>query len=122
MIGSAEGASAGVAIEALLNQCGSDLERAWLNAVRDGSLRLPDRAQPLLAEFLTRPDFTYDENKALVYVDGPHHQQDSTKAIDEAKRKALRDAGYKVMVFTEDKSGWPAVFAKYPFIFGKGST
>ena len=47
--------------------------------------------------------------------------QDATKAMDDSKRKALRDAGYKVVVFTEDKSGWPAVFAKYPFIFGRGS-
>lgn len=121
MIGSAEGAPAGDAFKALLNHCGSELERAWLTVVLDGCFRLPDRAQPFLAEFSTRPDFAYDETKALVYVDGPHHQQDATKAMDDSKRKALRDAGYKVVVFTEDKSGWPAVFAKYPFIFGRGS-
>jgi superfamily II DNA/RNA helicase len=119
--GSSEGASASDAFEALLNQCGSGLERAWLTAVRDGGFRRPDRAQHLLTEFSTRPDFTYDETKALIYVDGPHHKQDATKAMDEAKRRALRDAGYKVVIFTEDESGWPAIFAKYAFIFGKGS-
>jgi hypothetical protein len=27
----------------------------------------------------------------------------------------------KVVVFTEDQSGWPAILAKYPFIFGRGA-
>jgi hypothetical protein len=41
--------------------------------------------------------------------------------MDENRRRALRDAGYKVVVFTEDQSGWPAILAKYPFIFGRGA-
>lgn len=108
------------AFEALLRQCGSGLERAWLEAARDGGFRLPDRAQPLLSEFFVRPDFSYDEVKALVFVDGPHHAGDVTKAMDDAKRRVLRDAGYKVIAFTEDRAGWPAIFAKLPFVFGKG--
>jgi superfamily II DNA/RNA helicase len=119
--GSAEGADAGDAFNSLLNQCGSGLERAWLTGVRDGGYRLPDRAQPLLSEFSTQPDFAYDDTKALIYVDGPHHQQKATKTMDENRRRALRDAGYKVVVFTEDQSGWPAIFGKYPFIFGRGA-
>jgi hypothetical protein len=99
----------------------SGLERAWLTGVRDGGFRLPDRAQPLLSEFSTQPDFAYDDTKALIYVDGPHHQQKATKTMDENRRRALRDAGYKVVVFTEDQSGWPAIFGKYPFIFGRGA-
>jgi hypothetical protein len=119
--GSAEGADAGDAFDALLNQCGSGLERAWLTGLRDGGYRLPDRAQPLLSEFSTQPDFAYDDTKALIYVDGPHHQQKATKTMDENRRRALRDAGYKVVVFTEDLTGWPAIFGKYPFIFGRGA-
>jgi superfamily II DNA/RNA helicase len=119
--GSAEGANAGDAFNALLNQCGSGLERAWLTGVRDGGYRLPDRAQPLLSEFSTQPDFAYDDTKALIYVDGPHHQQKATKTMDENRRRALRDAGYKVVVFTEDQSGWQGIFGKYRFIFGRGA-
>ena len=119
--GSAEGADAGDAFNSLLIQCGSGLERAWLTGVRDGGYRLPDRAQPLLSEFSTQPDFAYDDTKALIYVDGPHHQQKATKTMDENRRRALRDAGYRVVVFTEDQSGWPAIFGKYPFIFGRGA-
>ena len=95
-------------------------ERAWLEAVRDGGFRLPDRAQPLLAEFSVRPDFAYEGTKALIFVDGPHHRGDATKMMDEAKRRVLRDAGYKVVAFAEDRADWPGVFAKYPFVFGKG--
>ena len=115
------GGAAVDAFAALQKQCGSGLECAWLTAVRDGGFSLPDRAQPLLAEFTTRPDFAYDETKALIYIDGPHHQQDATKPLDDSKRKALRDSGYKIVVFTEDKSGWPTILTKYPFIFGQGS-
>jgi superfamily II DNA/RNA helicase len=106
--------------DVLTRQCGSGLERLWLEAVRDEKYRLPDRAQPLIAEFSTRPDFTYDDKKALIFVDGPHHAGDATKAMDEAKRRALRDAGYRVIVFAKDRSDWPAVFSKFPFVFGKG--
>jgi superfamily II DNA/RNA helicase/very-short-patch-repair endonuclease len=117
--GSMAGASAQDAFDALNRQCGSGLEKAWLRAVRDGGLRLPDKAQPMLTEFLTQPDFAYEQTKSLIYVDGPHHQQAATKAVDNSKREALRNAGYKVVVFGQDRSDWPGVFAKYPFIFGK---
>lgn len=117
--GSASGAKPDEAFDALLRQCGSGLERAWLETVRDGGFRLPDRAQPLLPEFSVRPDFAYDGTKALVFVDGPHHHGNTTKAMDEARRRALRDAGYKVVAFVEDSAGWPGVFDKYPFVFGK---
>ncbi len=118
--GATVGEGSGNAFDALIRQCGSGLERAWLKAVRDGGYRLPERAQPLLAEFSTRPDFSYDDKKALIFVDGPHHGGDATKAMDDVKRRALRDAGYKVVAFAEDKATWPAVFAHFPFVFGKG--
>lgn len=117
--GSANGFEAEDAFAALHRQCGSGLARAWLEAVRAGGLRLPDRAQPMLAEFSTQPDFSYDAIRALIYVDGPHHQNAATKIVDDAKRQALRDAGYKVIVFTEDPAGWPTTFTKFAFVFGK---
>jgi superfamily II DNA/RNA helicase len=120
LAGAAAAGAGGDAFEALLRQCGSGLERAWLEAARDGGFCLPDRAQPLLSDFSVRPDFSYDEVKALIFVDGPHHSSDATKAMDDKKRRALRDAGYKVIAFAENKAEWPAVFAKFPFVFGKG--
>jgi ATP-dependent helicase YprA (DUF1998 family)/very-short-patch-repair endonuclease len=118
--GNTKGENAEDAFEKLFHQCGSGLERAWLTAVRDGGLRLPERAQALLADFSVRPDFAYDTTKTLVFVDGPHHNGDATKMMDDAKRRALRDAGYKVVAFTEDQGAWPAIFAKFSFVFGNG--
>ena len=119
-MGSPAGAEAGDAFSALSRLCGSGLERKWLETVKADGLRLPDRAQPMFSDFSTQPDFSYDGTKALIYVDGPHHQNAATKAMDDTKRQALRSAGYKVIVFTEDPNGWPEVFAKFAFVFGKG--
>ena len=120
-MGSADGVGAEDAFAALHRQCGSGLERAWLEAGRARGFRLPDRAQPLLAEFSTQPDFSYDGINALIYVDGPHHRNAAAKTLDDSKRWALRNAGYKVIAFAEDPAGWPMVFAEFPFVFGKGT-
>ena len=119
--GNADGSGAEDAFAALHRQCGSTLERAWLEAVRTCGFRLPDQAQPMLDEFSTQPDFAYSGTKALVYVDGPHHRNAATKTVDDTKRQALRDAGYKVIVFADDIASWPAMFARFPFVFGKGT-
>ncbi len=119
-VGSVTGADSGDAYAALYRLCGSGLERNWLETVKTDGLRLPDRAQPMFSEFSTQPDFSYDRTKALIYVDGPHHQNAATKTMDDAKRRALREAGYKVIVFNEDLAGWPGQFAKFAFVFGKG--
>ncbi len=118
--GSSNGIDAGNTFTILHRQCGSGLERAWLGALQAGGFRLPDRAQPMLSTFSTQPDFAYDGTKALIYVDGPHHQNAAIKTVDDAKRRALRDAGYKVIVFTEHAVSWLNIFEKFPFVFGKG--
>ena len=119
--GSADGSGAEDAFAALYRQCGSGLERTWLEAVRSGGFRLPDQAQPMLDEFSTQPDFAYNGTKALIYVDGPHHRNAAIKTVDDTKRQALRDAGYKVIVFADDSASWPTVFGKFTFVFGKGA-
>lgn len=120
-VGSTDGSGAEDAFATLHRLCGSGLERTWLEVVRAGGFRLPDQAQPVLNEFSTQPDFAYSSTKALVYIDGPHHRNAATKTVDDTKRQALRDAGYKVIVFSEDAAGWPAIFARFPFVFGKGT-
>lgn len=117
--GSIAGTAPDDAYAALYRLCGSGLEQTWLETVRTMGLRLPDRAQPLFVDFSTQPDFSYDGTKALIYVDGPHHQNAATKTVDEAKRQSLRDAGYKIIVFLADPTGWPELFSKFAFVFGK---
>jgi very-short-patch-repair endonuclease len=105
-----------------MNLCVSSLERDWLTTVQSQGFTMPDRAQPLLSDFGTQPDFSYDKTKALIYVDGPHHHSNAMKQVDDQKRQALRDAGYKVIVFTEVTTDWPAVFKKFAFVFGNGAS
>lgn len=99
---------------------GSSLEKAWLEFVKRHGFNLPDQAQWLIREFKTRPDFLYSQNQAVIYIDGPHHEGNSQKKLDEEIRGRLRDAGFEVIVFTTKKDEWPDAFARHPDVFGKG--
>jgi len=84
---------------------------------------LPDKAQPLLAQFGAQPDFAYtqDAKLALIYIDGPHHETDRQRRRDDSITERLEDAGYAVIRFAREQSAWPALFAEYAFVFGAGS-
>jgi len=100
---------------------GSSLEKAWLETVRKNAYRLPDKAQFSMSEFKVRPDFGYGgDSPALVFIDGPQHETDHQYQIDEAKNRALRDAGYEVIRFPKEQAAWPAIFGQFPDVFGKG--
>jgi very-short-patch-repair endonuclease len=116
-----EGRSAEDQFAELWRLSASSLEHAWLTLVREQRYYLPDRAQRLIEEHGTRPDFAYSKAQALVYVDGPHHDGDEQKRLDAAITERLEDAGYTVIRFGVDKDAWAAIFASYPDIFGKGS-
>ncbi len=106
--------------EELMRLSGSSLEKAWLEFVKRHGFNLPDQAQWLIREFKTRPDFLYSQNQAVIYIDGPHHEGNSQKKLDEEIRGRLRDAGFEVIVFTTKRDEWPDVFARHPDVFGKG--
>ena len=100
---------------------GSSLERAWLGYVERHGYRLPDEAQLTLEQFGTRPDYLYRQHQAVVYVDGPHHQQATRHNLDEALTRRLEDAGLLVIRFPKESSRWAAIFAQYPEVFGAGN-
>lgn len=107
------------ALEALLARCASELERRFIRFLDAGGYHLPDRAQPLLAEYGTRPDFYYDETHVCVYVDGPYHDYPDRHARDLEVTARLRDGGYDVVrVSAED--GWTKVVGDHAWIFGTG--
>lgn len=116
-----EGRSPEEHFDELSRLCGSSLERTWLATVKDRGLRLPDRAQRLIQEHGTRPDFEYVESQTLVYVDGPQHDADGQKRLDATITERLEDAGYTVIRFAKDASAWPNIFTRYPDVFGKGA-
>ena len=73
-------------------------------------------AQQYLKALQTRPDFVYQDAQALIYIDGPHHEQPGQRAFDEQLTRELSDYGYTVIRFTRDTSCWPDIVRRYPDI------
>ena len=67
---------------------------------------MPNEAQKQIYDNdapVVKPDFFYEElgSKGLcVFVDGPDHDNESTKKEDETKRKWLKANGYRFIVFS----------------------
>ena len=107
--------------EEMLNICTSSLEKAWLRNLKARGYHLPDRAQPYLEEFKTRPDFAYSNHQSLVYIDGPHHETQNRRNRDAELDQRLEDAGFTVVRFDTDEKSWERIVAKYSWIFGQGT-
>ena len=107
-------------LERLARQAGSDLEREWLELLAGGGHRLPDRAQVLMADAGTRPDFVYDEAHVAIYVDGPHHRYPERAARDAEAEEKLFARGWSVLRFAASDD-WPALIARHTSTFGGGT-
>ncbi len=102
----------------LVNASSSSLEREWLTFIDSNGFRLPDRAQPYLETYTTRPDFAYSTLQTLIYIDGPHHESMGQREVDEAIDRRLVDAGYTVVRFSTDQSTWNDIVARFAWVFG----
>ena len=107
-------------LERLARQAGSNLEREWLELVASGGHRLPDRAQVLMEEAETRPDFVYDGAHVAIYIDGPHHRFPERAARDSAAEDKLFSLGWSVLRFAASDD-WPALIARHVSTFGGGA-
>lgn len=103
----------------LKNLCQSNLERDFLDLLEEQGRRLPTHAQQLIEEVGTRPDFTYrtDSIKAVIYVDGPHHDYPERQLRDCTFDVTLDDLGYTVVRF-HHQADWPALLERYQWLFG----
>ncbi len=113
--------SSGDSFNELWNVAGSNLERTWLTYIKSNGYRLPDRGQPYIDDFDTRPDFAYTDNQTLVYIDGPHHRVPHRVSKDVEVTHHLEDAGYTVVRFTEDRATWRFIVDTYSWVFGPGN-
>lgn len=104
-------------LASLERQCGSELEREWLRLLERYALRLPSRAQVLVAERRTRPDFVYDDHLVAIYVDGPVHELPDRAARDAQQQSDLEDAGWSVIRFRA-REDWEAILRAHPGVFG----
>ncbi|MFA7238758.1 MAG: DEAD/DEAH box helicase [Sulfuricellaceae bacterium] len=101
---------------------GSTLEQAWLAYMEAHGHRKPDRGQHTIATAETCADFFYDDYQLAIFIDGPHHDNETQRAKDAAINRRLEEQGYIVVRFSKDTSTWPEIFSTYADLFGAGST
>lgn len=101
----------------LLGQCESALEREFLQFLEARHLALPSRAQAVIEGAATRVDFLYDAERAVVYVDGPHHLYPERHARDQQQERLLRLKGYSVLRLAAHDD-WESKVRTRPDIFG----
>jgi len=104
-------------LESLKSQCDSKLEKDWLDYLAAGDLRLPTSAQKFYEQCSTRPDFVYDKQHTVIYVDGPPHDFPDRQQRDEEKTAAMEDLGITVLRF-HHQGQWDEVISAHPNIFG----
>ena len=100
---------------------GSSLEHGWLKYVEEQGYRLPDRGQERIQRCNTTADFFYEDWKAAIFIDGPHH--DSTQQVekDEAINACLEAAGFYVVRFPKEQHQWPSLFSAHAALFGNSN-
>lgn len=100
----------------------SSLEKEFLDHLERHKLHLPDDAQVLIEKISTRPDFVYREHNAVIYIDGPHHENPQQQKIDQQLTEQLEDSGFTTIRFSKAKNTWAALIAGYPDVFGAVQT
>lgn len=101
----------------LQRTAGSSLEKEWLEFIQKNGYRLPTCGQKLFEKCSTRPDFIYEHDNAVVYVDGPVHENPERARRDTAQTEAMRDSGYVVIRFSH-RDDWHKIVESKPNIFG----
>ncbi len=76
-------------------------ERIFLDYLYQNGYRLPDYTNHNMEQFYVQPDFVYEKEKALIFVDGGIHKKSIVKADDEKKRRTIELAGFDVLVWDE---------------------
>jgi very-short-patch-repair endonuclease len=98
----------------LARQLSDGVEEHWIRWLHAHDLRLPSRAKPEVQG--ARPDFAYDDDFAVVYVDG----DDGRAARDAEHVGHLEDAGYTVVRFGPE-AGWEATLKRFSSIFRRNA-
>ena len=104
-------------IAELRRRCDSKLEGTWLDLIDSLVLRPPTDAQFPVPSAATRADFYYADHNAVIYVDGPPHDDARQIREDEAINARLMDMGYIVLRF-HYRADWTEILRRHPDIFG----
>ena len=85
------------------------------------NLRLPSKAQHLIENCTTRPDFLYEDSLTAIYIDGPHHSFADRQERDRLQTlECMEDFGYTVIRFGHEDN-WAEIVNRYPHVFGRHS-
>lgn len=76
-------------------------EKILLDYLFEHGYRLPDFTNYNMEQFYVQPDFIYEKEKAVIFVDGGIHKKAINKADDEKKRKTIELAGFDVLVWDD---------------------
>ena len=103
----------------LAGESDTALEARFLTWLKQNGLRLPDEAQPLIAEAKARPDFVYrlDGAHVAVFVDGPVHHYPGVAERDREAEERLFNLGWEVVRFAHD-ADWSEVVRPLGRYFG----
>ncbi len=98
----------------------SSLEAEFLDFLRAGGFRMPDRGQHRIDEANTVVDFVYRDAKTVIYIDGPHHDEARRKDQDAGQDTALKELGLTVIRFGH-RDDWSQLVDTYSRVFGEGN-
>ena len=94
-------------------------EKELLDYLYNNGYRLPDFTNHNMEQFYVQPDFVYDNDRALIFVDGGVHKKSVVKADDDKKRKAIELAGFDVLVWDYTSEQVDAFVSRRQDIFRK---
>jgi very-short-patch-repair endonuclease len=94
-------------------------EKELLDYLFENGFRLPDFTNHNMEQFYVQPDFVYESEKSLIFVDGGIHKRAINKADDEKKRKTIELAGFDVMVWDYTSETVSSFVSKRQDIFRK---
>ena len=77
----------------------------------------PHDAQRMFRDCGTRPDFHYEDSKAVIYVDSPPHDHPERQRQDALRTDTMKDAGNTIVRFTH-ADDWHELTAKFTGLFG----
>jgi superfamily II DNA/RNA helicase/very-short-patch-repair endonuclease len=104
----------------LTQQSTLDIEQRWLQMLQEGGYRLPSATHKQLDFCNATPDFLYEEQQVVIYVDGGAEEYPERSARDSAESETLEDYGYMILRFGA-LADWAVIFSQNPYIFGRGT-
>jgi len=94
-------------------------EKELLDYLFDNGFRLPDFTNYNLEKYYIQPDFVYEKENALIFVDGGIHKKAINKADDDKKRKVLELAGFDVLVWDDTSEKVDSFVSRRQDVFRK---